>query len=80
MLIKHHDLEAYYLKRRLELLQIFDALAQKAYANEEAEIDNDQQQIKFLENEYVDVIDPDALCKTLQRIYPEDLFSIKSKI
>lgn len=79
MFIKHHDLETYYLQRRLELLNILDTFAQQAFDEEDFEMPDDHWKIKMLQNEFSDVIDPEHLCATLKRIYPEHLFSIKSK-
>jgi hypothetical protein len=79
MFIKHHDLEAYYLQRRLELLSILDQFANQAFEDESFEIPKDNWKIEIIEKEYSDVIDPAHLCQTLRRIYPDHLFSIKNR-
>jgi hypothetical protein len=79
MLIKHHALEAYYLQRRLELLTILDQFATRAFEEEDFFMDDDHWQIKLLEKEYSDVMNPEDLCLTLKRIYPEHLFGKPTK-
>lgn len=79
MFINNHDLEAYYLQRRLQLLNIIDRFANQSFEEEDFVMDDDHWKMKMLEREYSDVIDPEHLCQTLQRIYPEHLFSIKNK-
>jgi hypothetical protein len=79
MLIKHHDLEAYYLQRRLDLLNILDQFAHDAFSEEDFTMDDDQWKLEMLKREYSDVIDPENLCQTLKRIYPDHLFSIESR-
>ena len=79
MLNKNHSLEVYYLQRRLELIQILDQFANRAFEEEDFYMEDDHWQIKALEKEYSDVIDPENLCETLKRIYPTHLFGIKSR-
>ncbi len=79
MLIKHHDLEAYYLQRRLDLLHILDQFAQQSFEEEDFTMDDDHWKLQMLKREYSDVIDPENLCQTLKRIYPDHLFSIGSR-
>jgi hypothetical protein len=79
MFIKHHDLEAYYLQRRLELLHILDQFAQQSFDEEDFAMDDDHWKLQMLKQEYTDVIDPENLCQTLKRIYPDHLFSIESR-
>ena len=79
MLIKYHDLEAYYLQRRLELIHQFDQFATEAFENEDYELEDNDPKIQILRKEYSDVIDPENLCLTLKRIYPDHLFGIESK-
>jgi hypothetical protein len=79
MLIKHHDLEAYYLQRRLELLHILDDFAYQSFQDEDFHMDDDHWQIEILRKEYSDVMDPESLCLALKRIYPDHLFSIESR-
>ncbi len=79
MLIKHHDLEAYYLQRRLDLLHMLDEFAHNAFNEEDFVMDDDHWKIEMLKREYSDVIDPENLCSTLKKIYPEHLFGIESK-
>lgn len=79
MLVNYHDLETYYLHRRLELLNILDQFAHEALENEDYNIENDKHKIDTLRREYSDVIDPENLCLTLKRIYPDHLFGIESK-
>lgn len=76
---KHHDLEAYYLQRRLKLLNILDDFANQSFQDEGFHMDDDHWQIEMLRREYSDVIDPENLCQTLKRIYPEHLFAIESR-
>lgn len=76
MFIKHHSLEAYYLTRRLELLNILDQFANEAFIEEDFMMDDDHWKLQMLKNEYSDVIDPENLCSTLRRIYPDHLFGI----
>ena len=80
MLIKHHDLEAYYLQRRLELLQILDGFANDVLFNREEELDDNHPKIQLLRKEYSDVIDPENLCLTIKKIYPDHLYSIESRL
>jgi hypothetical protein len=79
MLIKYHDLEAYYLQRRLELLHLLDQFANEAFENEGYEVDDNNPKIEILRKEYSDVIDPENVCLTLKQIYPDHLFGIESK-
>jgi hypothetical protein len=79
MLIKHHSLEAYYLNRRLELIHILDQFAEEALTDEDFTMDDDHWKLQILKREYSDVIDPENLCSTLRKIYPEHLFGIESK-
>jgi hypothetical protein len=78
MLHKHHSLEAYYLHRRLELLNILDEFANETFHDEDSVMDDDHWKLQILKNEYSDVIDPDHLCSALRNIYPEHLFKIES--
>jgi hypothetical protein len=79
MIIKHHDLEAYYLQRRLEFLQKLDYFAHQSLEDQDFDMDDSGWIIQILVREYSDVSDPSNLCKTLKRIYPPDLFQINSK-
>lgn len=79
MLIKHHDLEGHYLRRRLDLLNILDQFAHDAFNEEDFTMDDDHWKLEMLKREYSDVIDPEDLCQTLRRIYPDHLFSIESR-
>jgi hypothetical protein len=79
MFIKHHSLEAYYLQRRLQLLETLNSFAKQSFAQEDFVMETDHWKIQMLEREYSDVIDPERLCATLKQIYPDNLFSIKSK-
>ena len=79
MIIKHHDLEIYYLQRRIELLHIFNQFADEAFDDDSFDENNIHPKIKILEEQYSDVIDPEHLCETLKRIYPDNFFSIKSR-
>ena len=76
MLIKYHDKELYYLKRRIELLHRLDHFANQVLHGEEEEILNDDPRMIILRKEYCDVIDPESLCQTLKRMYPEELYSV----
>ena len=79
MIIKYHSLEAYYLNRRLELVRIFDQFADKAFNEEDFHMDDDHWKLQMLKREYSDVIDPENLCLTLRKIYPDHLFGIESR-
>ncbi len=79
MLIKYHDLESYYLNRRLELLGIMDQFAQEAFHDDEFEMPDNHPKIKMLQEQYSDVMDPESLCETLKKIYPEHLFDLHSR-
>lgn len=79
MIIKHHDLEVYYLQRRLDLLQMLDQFANEALEDEDFHMENDHWKMEILKKEYSDVIDPENLCQTLKRIYPDHLFAIESR-
>jgi hypothetical protein len=79
MLIKYHCLEGYYLNRRLELLQRLDSYAEQALYEEDFDENSLAPAIEMLKREYADVIDPENLCKTLKKIYPEELFGIESR-
>ena len=61
MLIKHHDLEAYYLQRRLELLRILDDFANQSFQDEDFHMDDDHWQVEMLRKEYSDVMDPEMI-------------------
>ena len=79
MLIKYHDLEVYYLQRRIELIQILNNFASQSFEEEDFHMEDDHWQLQILRREYSDVIDPENLCQTLQRIYPDHLFGIESR-
>ena len=79
MLIKYHDLESYYLQRRIELLHLLDQFANESFDDEDVVMDDDHWKLQVLRREYSDVIDPENLCQTLRRIYPEHLFGIESR-
>ncbi len=79
MLIRYHDLETYYLNRRLELLQRLNEFAEQSLLDEDFEIDDLNPVIEMFKREYSDVIDPENLCKTLKKIYPDELFGIESR-
>jgi hypothetical protein len=79
MFIKHHDLEAYYLQRRLDLLNILDQFAHESFNEEDFSMDDDHWKMEMLKREYSDVIDPENLCSTLRKIYPDHLFCIESQ-
>ena len=79
MLIKYHDLESYYLQRRIELLHLLDQFANESFDEEDIVMDDDHWKLQVLRREYSDVIDPENLCQTLKRIYPEHLFGIESR-
>lgn len=78
MLIKYHGLEVYYLQRRLELLHILDQFANETFEDEDLHMDDDDWKLQILRREYSEVIDPENLCQTLKRIYPDHLFAIES--
>lgn len=78
MIIKHHDLELYYLQRRIELLHILDQFAQETLSQEDFVMEDNHWKMEIIKDEYDDVIDPKNLCQTLQRIYPEHLFGIEN--
>ena len=79
MLIKYHDLETYYLNRRLELLQRLDSFAEQSLHDEDFEMNDLYPAIELLREQYADVIDPENLCQTLKKMYPEELFGIESR-
>ena len=79
MLIKYHDLEAYYLQRRLELLHLLDQFANEALENEDYQVEDSDPKIEILRKEYSDIIDPENVCLTLRKIYPDHLFGIESR-
>jgi hypothetical protein len=79
MLIKYHDLEAYYLQRRLELLHLLDQFANEAFENEDYQVEDSDPKIEILRKEYSDIIDPENVCLTLRKIYPDHLFGIESR-
>ena len=79
MIIRHHSLEVYYLNRRLELLQRLDAFAEQAAYEEDFDENSLAPAIDMLRREYADVIDPENLCQTLKKIYPDELFGIESR-
>lgn len=78
MIHKFHDLEAHYLHRRLEFLQKLDSLVHQSLEEQDFHISHDWR-LEILEKEYSDVRDPSSLCKTIERIYPPDLFQVRSK-
>jgi len=78
MLIKYHDLETYYLNRRLELLQRLDNFSEQSLYDPDFDTDGLHPIIEMLKEQYSDVIDPENLCDTLKRIYPDHLFGIES--
>ena len=79
MIIRYHDLETYYLNRRLELLQRLDAYAEQALYEKDFDENSLAPAIEMLKREYADVIDPENLCQTLKKIYPDELFGIESR-
>ena len=79
MLIRFHCLESYYLNRRLELLQRLDSYAEQALYEEDFDENSLAPAIEMLKREYADVIDPENLCQTLKKIYPDELFGIESR-
>ena len=79
MIIRYHDLETYYLNRRLELLQRLDSYAEQALYEEDFDENSIAPAIGMLKREYADVIDPENLCQTLKKIYPDELFGIESR-
>lgn len=79
MIVKHHDLEAHYLNRRLELLNRLNDYVEQSLYDESFEMNDFHPVIEMLKQQYSDVIDPENLCKTLKRIYPEDMFGIESR-
>jgi hypothetical protein len=79
MLIRFHCLESYYLNRRLELLQRLDSYAEQALYEEDFDENSLAPVIDMLRREYADVIDPENLCQTLKKIYPDALFGIESR-
>ena len=79
MIIRYHSLETYYLNRRLELLQRLDDYAEQTLHDEDFEMNDLNSVIKMLRREYAEVIDPENLCQTLKKIYPDHLFGIESR-
>ena len=79
MIMRYHSLETYYLNRRLELLQRLDAYAEQALYEEDFDENSLAPAIEMLKREYADVIDPENLCQTLRKIYPDHLFGIESR-
>ena len=79
MIVRYHSLESYYLNRRLELLQRLDSYAEQALYEEDFDENSLAPAIEMLKIEYADVIDPENLCQTLKKIYPEELFGIESR-
>ena len=79
MILKHHDLEVYYLNRRMELVQRLNDFAEQSLHDEDFQMDDLHPVIEMLREQYSDVIDPENLCETLKRIYPEEMFGIESR-
>lgn len=79
MIIRYHSLETYYLNRRLELLERLDSYAEQALYEEDFDENSLAPAIEMLKREYADVIDPENLCQTLKKIYPDELFGIESR-
>ena len=79
MIIRYHSLETYYLNRRLKLLQRLDSYAEQALYEEDFDENSLAPAIDMLRREYADVIDPENLCQTLKKIYPDHLFGIESR-
>ena len=79
MIIRYHSLETYYLNRRLELLQRLDDYSEQTLHDEDFEMNDLNPVIKMLRGEYAEVIDPENLCQTLKKIYPDELFGIESR-
>ncbi len=79
MIVRYHSLESYYLNRRLELLQRLDSYAEQALYEEDFDENSLAPAIEMLKREYADVIDPEHLCQTLKKIYPDELFGIESR-
>lgn len=79
MIVRYHSLESYYLNRRLELLQRLDSYAEQALYEEDFDENSLAPAIEMLKREYADVIDPENLCQTLKKIYPDELFGIESR-
>ena len=79
MIVRYHSLEFYYLNRRLELLQRLDSYAEQALYEEDFDENSLAPAIEMLKREYADVIDPENLCQTLKKIYPDELFGIENR-
>ena len=79
MIIRYNSLETYYLNRRLELLQRLDDYAEQTLHDEDLEMSDLNPVIDMLRREYADVIDPENLCQTLKKVYPDELFGIESR-
>ena len=79
MIIRYHSLETYYLNRRLELLQRLDSYAEQALYEEDFDENSLAPVIEMLKLQYADVVDPENLCQTLKKIYPDHLFGIGSR-
>ncbi len=78
MLIKYHDLETYYLHRRLDLLSRLNEYAEQSLHDQDFDDDSLHPAIEILKKQYSDVIDPENLNRTLKRIYPKHLYGIES--
>ena len=79
MIIRYHSLETYYLNRRLEFLQRLDAYAEQALYEEDFDENSLAPVIEMLKLQYADVVDPENLCQTLKKIYPDHLFGIEGR-
>jgi hypothetical protein len=74
MIIREHDIERFWLERRLELLSILDSHANEAFNDSKSELNIDDPRFTMLRKQYADVLEPYSLSETIRKIYPEHLY------
>jgi hypothetical protein len=75
MFIREYALEEYWLNKRIELLHLFDDIAQELYHNGDDAVADDDPRIIMLQKHYADVINPVDVEKRLKSIYSKSLYS-----
>jgi hypothetical protein len=70
MIIPNHDKEAHILERRLELLSILDSILKRDIALGE-HTDPEGEEVKFIERQFPDVVNPYELVESLRDAYKD---------
>lgn len=78
MFIREHSLEEYWLRKRIELLEHLDNLAQEAYYDQDFNMNEDDPKLIMLKKHYKDVANPCDVTEVLKSIYPPHLYEPKN--